>query len=57
MVQRKIDNIIRFLNDDSCSDIEKVELTLLIKNVFDLSEKQANRVYKIWKCQYMKPKY
>lgn len=57
MAQRKIDNIIRFLNDDSCSDIEKVELTLLIKNVFDLSEKQANRVYKIWKCKYMKPKY
>lgn len=54
MVKRKIDNIIRFLNDDSCSDIEKFELILLIKNVFDLNEKQANKVYEIWKCKYMK---
>ena len=56
MEKKKVNNIIKFLNDDSCGDMEKPELTLLIKNVFDLTENQAKKVYRMWKCQYMKPK-
>lgn len=31
MEKKKVNNIIKFLNDDSCGDMEKPELTLLIK--------------------------
>lgn len=51
-----IREIIEYLNEDDKDRYSQLALRNRIKNMFDLTEDQANKVYNIWKSEYMRPK-
>lgn len=51
-----IRDIIEYLNEDDKDRYSQLVLRTRIKNMFDLTEEQANKAYNIWKSEYMKSK-
>ena len=51
-----IREIIEHLNEDNKDGYSQLALRLRIKNMFGLTEEQVNKVYNIWKSEYMRPK-
>lgn len=51
-----IREIIEYLNEDDKDRYSQLVLRIRIKNMFDLTEEQANKAYNIWKSEYMRPK-
>jgi hypothetical protein len=47
--------IFEYLEEFSCMNPKVIKLR--IKNIFSLSDEQANSIYSKWKEQYMKPKF
>ena len=51
-----INEIINYLNTEHFDGFIPELLKIRIRNIFDLTNEEANRVYYIWKGEYMKPK-
>lgn len=51
-----IREIMEYLNKDDKDEYSQLMLKIRIKNMFDLTEEQAIKVYNIWKSEYMRPK-
>lgn len=51
-----INEIINYLNTEHFHGFIPELLKIRIRNIFDLTNEEANRVYYIWKGEYMKPK-
>lgn len=51
-----VNEIIEYLNTESFDSFIPELLKIRIRNIFDLTSEEANRVYYIWKGEYMKPK-
>ena len=51
-----IREIIEHLNEDDKDRYNQLVLRSRIKNMFSLTEEQADKAYNIWKSEYMRPK-
>lgn len=51
-----IREIIEHLNEDDKDRYNQLVLRIRIKNMFSLTEEQADKAYNIWKSEYMRPK-
>lgn len=56
MKKSVIAEVMEYLNSGHLDDSKPNILKVRIKNCFDLSDEEANKVYRIWKSEYMKPK-
>ncbi|MDU2670608.1 MAG: hypothetical protein E7C49_01225 [Clostridium sp.] len=51
-----IREIIEHLNEDDKDRYNQLVLRIRIKNMFGLTEEQADKAYNIWKSEYMRSK-